>query len=1043
MNQINFEQKAEKWGLWIAAAAFALYAITLSDGFWPGPSAGQVAGFVGVQAFPPTMHHLWGWLVTLLAAIPVGSLAVRVHLLNAVCAATSVGLLYAIMIRLPREPSFEQMTPPRWNRRMRLFAALFAAVALAVATPFWIAATRAHALPLSSALMLAGFYQLIRYGEEGRLFRFYWAVALCSLGIVNYASMLLYMPIFGLVMLFYLFRFGELRLPTVLRAAGLGLSALLILVLAAWLYSRSPAYEWREFKHLGQVFWYMLRDQYVYVLKALPRVGWLTVALVSLLPWVAVFGMSITRRSITAGANFGTFLLAVIFTAVFVIVYLDWRISPWLLTRDQPLLISPYVLIAMWAGWVAAYWFGFLMRWPGTVGIAGSRVWALVAFGFLIFCGARNFSTASGQDGRIFANFAKQIVDRIGFRPYLLSFGYVDDLIALEAWQRGRHLSIINTRMGDSVAYRRYVASLFEEPRMKSLALVGLQPLIQEWFTRGKDVEKEVAIYDHGDIWLLAGRYPEPHGPLYEGRPPDSTPEPELLMEDNRQYWRSFADPAAAKSFPGTYHPAKLSVDRLLAVSAKSANNLGVAMEEHGRPDLAEECYRKALALNTNNISALVNLHALLHRQGRPEAEELAAAIESRIGRDDTRRYLWSLAYHQGHIRSPELYASRGWVWAMSGKPELAATDIRQALELGGPEQSLRLALATLDPAQDRGAATEEFFKEELKKNPQNVEAAFGLYRLAVSRGRLDEARLRLDYLSSLNVSSHVVRVEEALLDALEGRVEQAASALTQVIAERPDYARAWAAMVLISALRSDARALRDAVDATDKMRAVSPGIRFLVANVALQQGELATAKRQLELLLQQDPRNAPALELLMRVLLAERDRAGAEALLDRLIAVDPRNAFGNYFLGAFQTLRGQYEMAESSYRVSLERRRTPEALNDLAYVLARQKRFKEALPLIEEALRLREAPPFWHTYGYVLIGLERYEEAERALTKAATESAVHPDVLFSLARLYEKRGRFKEALEMAESAMPRIAELLKEDQDELRELIARLRSRG
>lgn len=1027
-------------GRMLLVAALLTYGATISPGFFPGISAANVAAHLGLNPFPPLVNHVWGWIIKAIAALPLGALALRVHLVGAICSAVSVWLLYQIMLRVRRPPTFERGIPRAVADRVRVFSAAVAGLVLATAIPFWMAATRAHPLAFDLMLMLLAFHLLLRFGENGRASYLNGAVLIYAIGMTDFATLILFLPVFGALVLYFLYRHGQLRASRVIRLLGLALLGLAPQFIAAALYMRSDAYAWREFSHYGQVLWYMWRDQYVLVIRSLPRIGWLTVGMVSVVPWFAVYVLGIGRRFASAGAWMGTALLCGLLTVLAALVLTNKVVSPWALTRENPLLITPYVLIAMWVGSLAGYWLAFMQRGDAGLGRGLGFAYAALVLLTLISLGARHGSIASGREGRWFSAYAREVVDRLGSRSLLISGGALDDVLLLEARERGVPLQVINLRAGAQAAYRRYVASLFEEPRLRGLAAVGLQPLVLEWFASASNLAERVGILDVSDLWMAARMTAEPRGLLYVGRAPEVAPDLPRLAEDNRAFWRNFAEPLAAVAVHDE-HPAAPWIQYMRAQSAKSANNLGVIWEEAGRTDLAADAYQQALRFNTNNISAMVNLHALYQREQRPEAEALARQIEAVITRDQVRRHLWSLSYHYGVIRSPELYASRGWAWAMSGKPSLAVQDIRKAIDLGGDSSALRVALAALDSAQEGPDSPEEVLQAELDRNPTNVSAALGLYRLAVRRGDFAVARGRLEELRRMNVPDESLRLETALIEVLAGNTDQAATLLADAVRAKPDDLRAWAALAVVAGERKDTATAQQALDRLQQSREATPAVRFMAARLALRQGDRAGARRQLELVLRQEPRHVPALELMVRLLMSEGDRENAEAYLDRLISAAPRHAYGNYLLGAFQALKGQYALAESSYRASLQARRTPEVLNDLAYVLARQGRRAEALPLIEECLRMSDLNgAAWSTYGLVLLIHGRLDEAETALQQALAKNPESAEVQLNLAQLYERKGQRADALRLAESIVPRTGELLRDDQDALRELLKRLR---
>ncbi|MCO6400681.1 MAG: tetratricopeptide repeat protein [Verrucomicrobia bacterium] len=1046
MKPISLPTYAKWAGRVFFALPLLLYILTLSTGFVPGQSASVVAAHLGVDPFPPLVNHVWGWVVRLLAAVPVGPLAVRIHLFGAICCSASIWLLFQIMVRLGLPAAFEKGMSPSRVARVRVFSATAACLALATAIPFWMVATRAHPLAFDLMLLLAAFHLLLRFGENGSARYLNSAVLLYGVGLTDFASLVLFLPIFGLLTLYQLARHRLLRMGVVLRLLGLALLGLAPQFIAAALYMKNPAYAWREFSHYGQVLYYMWRDQYLLVLRSLPRTGWITVGMVSVVPWVIVYVFRPTRRSESVSILSGAGLLALLLTALAVLVFTNTILSPWAMTHATPLLVTPYLLIAMWVGGIAGYWLTVLYQGRAAfwrvvrIAYRGAVLLALLSLVYF------NAPEASGRPGRWFGSFAREVCDRLDGRDLLISSGAFDDVLLLEARARRIPLKIINLQVAQQLSYRRYIASLFpDNTRLQSLATVGIQPFLIEWFTTDTNIASRVAVLDASDLWMGAGLNSEPHGLLYLGRARGASDGVESLMGDNRTFWTNFAYPLA-ENMPHESNPMQVWLKSLAWQSAKAANNFGVQCEEASRPDFAEEAYLAAHRINAQNISALVNLHALYARSERPEAEAVEKDLDGLIERDQVQRALWSLSHYHGLIRSPELYASRGWAWAMSGKPALAAQDLQQALDLAGDSEnrSLRLILAALDDqtAGTGGASTEEFLLAEQAKSPDNISAAYSLYQIAIRRGQFDEARSRLNELAKMkNAPQDALQTDAAILDLMTGNYGAAFNQLGEIVRKRPSDLRAWASLAIAAGQQKDEKTAREALARLQQAPRVSPMIRFLTVQLALRVGDRAGARQQLELLLRQEPRHVPALELLVRLLMAEGERETAERYVDQLVSADPGNALGNYMLGAMQALRGQYALAESSYRVSLIKSREPSTLNDLAYVLARRKQFPEALKLIEECLATTDLNgAASSTYGYILLQLKRYAEAEVELQKALALNPEAAEVQMNMAQLFEQTGRSAEALTLADPLLSRVSELLPDDQETLRELLKRLR---
>jgi tetratricopeptide (TPR) repeat protein len=107
-------------------------------------------------------------------------------------------------------------------------------------------------------------------------------------------------------------------------------------------------------------------------------------------------------------------------------------------------------------------------------------------------------------------------------------------------------------------------------------------------------------------------------------------------------------------------------------------------------------------------------------------------------------------------------------------------------------------------------------------------------------------------------------------------------------------------------------------------------------------------------------------------------------------------------------------------------------ALNNKGLMLAREKRFEEALPCFEEALSLfqREKEPIrvaeqWGNIGSVYRDLGRHEKALESYHKALPIYTAHgrfegvADQYTNIAYIHAMRGSYREALEWYRKAVP------------------------
>jgi len=169
------------WFLVPGGLAFAVYASTLAPGVVGFDSAELVTGAYTLGIVHPTGYPLYLILAKLFSMIPVGSIAFRVNLFSAVCAAVAVTLL-SIMIF--------QLTGRRW-------AALFAGGVFAFLISFWQMAVVAEVYTLHLLFMTLEMVLLLQWHRTGRMRWLDLFVLVYALSLTNHVSGVLFAPAFG------------------------------------------------------------------------------------------------------------------------------------------------------------------------------------------------------------------------------------------------------------------------------------------------------------------------------------------------------------------------------------------------------------------------------------------------------------------------------------------------------------------------------------------------------------------------------------------------------------------------------------------------------------------------------------------------------------------------------------------------------------------------------------------------------------------------------------------------------------------------------
>lgn len=214
----------------VFAAAFALYFFTLCPSVWVGDS-GELIAAANVLGIPhPTGYPLWLLLNKLFATlVPVGSVAWRMNLCSALCAAAAAQLLFVALRRLGCS---------RW-------AAAGGALAFACLGPIWGEATIARTYPLAALFAAALWWCAARLLADGGAAK--WLLLhqlLLGFGLANHVMVVAQLPVIALVVLSR--ARGLLRRPGVV--AGALLAVVPGLALYGWLPWRAAADPPLEFR---------------------------------------------------------------------------------------------------------------------------------------------------------------------------------------------------------------------------------------------------------------------------------------------------------------------------------------------------------------------------------------------------------------------------------------------------------------------------------------------------------------------------------------------------------------------------------------------------------------------------------------------------------------------------------------------------------------------------------------------------------------------------------------------------------------------------
>lgn len=301
-------------------------------------------------------------------------------------------------------------------------------------------------------------------------------------------------------------------------------------------------------------------------------------------------------------------------------------------------------------------------------------------------------------------------------------------------------------------------------------------------------------------------------------------------------------------------------------------------------------------------------------------------------------------------------------------------------------DYNTRITYARMLVKGKRNEQAVEQFRVLLEQNPDDAEIVYALALLAL---QLDDRKPALEYLTRLvNLGKHA---------------QEAAYYLGQIAEDEQDFAlaRDWYAKV------------------TSGEYEIAAKVRWVLAIGGL--GDMAEARRQLEILRANQPELSPRLFLIEAELVVDSgDNAAAMAVYDQALGTHPGDVDLLYARGLLGEKMDRVDILERDLGAILTKEpENADALNALGYTLADRKlRLPEALGLIKRALAIKpESAAVMDSMGWVLYRMGDLEESEQFLRRA---HAALPDaeIAAHLGEVLLVTGRADEARRIVEEAL-------------------------
>jgi len=1025
--------------------AAVTYLLTLSHDVYPGLSSAFVSQAVGVIPPSGAAHPFFAWVVRGVASLEIFSLPLRLNLFSALCGTLCSMLLYHVVSRLILFSAWEDEggggrgmisddtvtdeVPPEveaYNKKLFPLAVLggcVASVLFIFMTPVWSAATRLDRglFDLLLALVVVSLFPLEKTFTQG--WRLAVSAFIFSLGLFDSALFLLLLPCYA-YFAFRVFLASERRraMMTRLVVAGLAGSAL-----AVYAYAQNSA-ESKGVTLLALLFTYakaLLVDHYRELQSFFPQSGWLLVVVqTGVLAIILLFG----RQLLFKERRGGTVLALSLVMMISLPGLLNLPLAPFFIFAPfGHLPVMAATLLATLMAMVLISCLVFIKPEECTDQELSAPILKRLIRGvlpllavLLLVVPFRSFREVDSRRGHFADETARIMLDQMKGRTWLISNGYLDNHLLVQAAMRKQPLTLVTLRQQtlphERERLKRLIASSpdFEgknRQRLLNAISLGSVRFVQEWFRTDPEAARQAMVFAMPDLWISCGYVAVPEGLAFGCVRPEQKLDLTKIDEENQKFTARLI-PLLQPMRASGYVPILREALRMKAGLA--ANELGVLLEEQGKRAAACQAYLRASEIDPNNISAVVNGYALA------SAQKMKADVLSRLnkkitslteGRIYRSQEITGILQSYGTIRHPLFYQQQAKAWSALGVNAVATEKRKKALALS-EQTGVKALLENASVYVQTGdfVKAEACYRSVLELEAENKASLLGLCLLMLSQNKIAETGMWLQKAVAAGVEKEALLYPSITLAILQKDTVRALALLEEATLKFPSDLRYWTLKADI--LLGDGNFLQVEKSVLPQMqKALKNPDHFLIHAV---RGFLLKKKGRVHFLearkclLRALSSNA-AIDDIWRALfeldLALGNQEFIEADAQKLLNVDPEHALANYLLGSVLLSRGKLKEAEDFLRRSVEKKPTSAACNDLAENLRRQLKLQEAERFARLALELEpDLPAALDTLAAVLCDAGKYEEAEKYARKAVELQPRHPTLQLTLLRVLTRR---------------------------------------
>ncbi len=380
-------------GLLVFIGVLAVYIVTLCPTIYPGESLGAVTAATKTRFIKSVEYPVWQFLGRIFMLVS-NNKAWALNLLSAVCGAASIALLYRIFARFSHTRTRDELIRFRGQPGLARYAALAAALLVALSHTFWRASVTASTHTLNALLLLAVTNLLLRYKEtrKKRYFMLYGAVY--AIGLANFPTMLLLFPVFLVLSILWCREVYAdlitLGVTLVLAAILLGISSLSGPIGFS---SNLPGYFLKPLPITRPMFDYV-RWYWAQIRPVLPMGGlfgglvWVLWLVLPTLPPVLYLAFTKAQRRTEMGRGSAISdaifkFLGFLYTLVGVMALFDIFIGPYGTMKIGGFLVA-YMVIGGWLCYMLGYWAVLFTSKPAATAAARGPRYSKAAYGVLV-----------------------------------------------------------------------------------------------------------------------------------------------------------------------------------------------------------------------------------------------------------------------------------------------------------------------------------------------------------------------------------------------------------------------------------------------------------------------------------------------------------------------------------------------------------------------------------------------------------------------------------------------------------------------------------